>query len=338
MIIKDYQFEKIISSNSTFSAYLIYGPNEGLVREKIKQIVSKKDDSEIIHISGKDIDGDPSLLDQSINTFSMFNSHKVIVLNNFKDKHINQIESLNFEMISNTTLLVQESILPKSSKLRKFFESHKIFHSIACYDDDIKINMQTIENFSKTNSIKLNRDVKEYLVQVLGVDRMININELEKIVLFCNDKTEAPDLNDIKELLNDTSSNTFQIMNDAIMFGETSKSSKIIYKLISEGINPISIIRSLSVHLKRVKSVNIEIKKGKNFEDAIQKLRPPVFWKDKNNFRSHCMKWNLRRLDRVLSKLLDAEITCKTDSGAAKTVCEKIILEVAAEGKLFSKH
>ena len=53
MIIKDYQLDKIFSAH--FQAILIYGPNEGLVREKIKTIISKFENKEIISLNGRDI-------------------------------------------------------------------------------------------------------------------------------------------------------------------------------------------------------------------------------------------------------------------------------------------
>tara|TARA_B100000073_G_scaffold343764_1_gene349231 strand:- start:706 stop:1713 length:1008 start_codon:yes stop_codon:yes gene_type:complete len=335
MIIKDYQLEKAIASEQEFNSILIYGPNEGLVREKIKIIRSNTKDHELINISGKEIDNDPYLLDQSLNTISMFNTHKLILLENIKDKHVKDFEACDFDKVTNTTMILKDGILSKSSKLRKFFESHKKFFSLACYEDDIKDLMKKIENFSKANSINFSRDIKDYLIQVLGVDRMLNNNELEKILLFHHNNQDDPKLEDVKMLLNDTSANTFQKMNDAVMYGKTNISSKIIFKLISEGVNPVSIIRSLTIYLKRLQVTAIELKKGSSFDEAIKSLRPPIFWKDKENFRSHCKKWNLKNIEHSLDKLFNAEILCKTNSQTAMLICEKTILQIAYRGKSF---
>ena len=40
MIIKDFQIEKIVSENKGFLPILIYGPNEGLIRDHIGKIKS----------------------------------------------------------------------------------------------------------------------------------------------------------------------------------------------------------------------------------------------------------------------------------------------------------
>ena len=40
MIIKDFQIEKIVNENKGFLPILIYGPNEGLIRDHIRKIKS----------------------------------------------------------------------------------------------------------------------------------------------------------------------------------------------------------------------------------------------------------------------------------------------------------
>ena len=59
--------------------------------------------------------------------------------------------------------------------------------------------------------------------------------------------------------------------------------SRAIKKLLSEGANPVTLIRSLSNYLKRLKLTKIQVKKGDSFEDAIKSLKPPLFWKDKES-------------------------------------------------------
>ena len=97
-------------------------------------------------------------------------------------------------------------------------------------------------------------------------------------------------------------------MNEAVMFGKTSKSSKIISRLLSEGNNPISLIRSLMNYIIRIQKTKIEMKKGNNFENAIKDLKPPLFWKDKDSFQRHCLKWPLKSIEHNLNKLLETEI------------------------------
>ena len=66
-------------------------------------------------------------------------------------------------------------------------------------------------------------------------------------------------------------------MIENIMYGKLNKVSRSIHKIIKEGINSVTIIRSLSNYLIRINLTQIEMKKKKNFDEAVKILRPPVF-------------------------------------------------------------
>ena len=336
MIIKDFQIEKIVNDNKSFLPILIYGPNEGLIRDhikKIKNVYLSNVDFEEISITGKSLDLDPNILETSANSISMFNSYKLIILESLKDKNMSEIENVVNSAPSQTMLIVKADNLKKTSKLRKLFESNAQCYALACYEDDAKSMMRLVDNFVKENSISIDRDIKNYLMQTLSTDRMISFNELQKISLFYANVDANPNLEEIKNLLNDTSSNNLQKMNESVMYGNTTKSSNIISKLLSEGNNPISILRSLINYLKRLQKVKVEMKKGSNFDTAIKFLRPPLFWKDKDSFQQHCVHWPLNKIEKNLAQLLDTEIDCKTNSKLSSILCERSLLTICHEGK-----
>ena len=234
-------------------------------------------------------------------------------------------------------LVIREGSLNKSSKIRKFFEEHKTCLSLPCYEDDSRSIIKNIEEFTRKNKFELSRDIKNYLLQSLSNDRMISKRELEKIEIFYKNSNSKIKLEEIKILLNDSSSQNLNKMNEHVMFGNTSKSSKIINKLLSEGTSPISLVRSLINYLLRVQQTKIEMKKGNNFDSSIKILKPPVFWKDKDNFQKHCFKWPLRSIESGLNRLLETEITCKLNSKLANINCEKSILLIANNGRQYFK-
>ncbi len=336
MIIKDFQIEKIVKENKGFLPFLIYGPNEGLIRDYIKKIKSdylNDVDFEEVAITGKSLDLNPDILETSANSISMFNSYKLIILESLKDKNISELKRVIDSAPTQTMLIVKADNLKKTSKLRKLFESNALCYTLACYEDDAKSMMRLIDNFVNENNISINRDIKNYLMHTLSTDRMISFNELQKISLFYANADANPSLEEVKNLLNDTSSNNLQKMNESVMYGNMSKSSSIISKLLLEGNNPISILRSLINYLKRLQKVKVEMKKGSNFDTAIKFLKPPLFWKDKDNFQQHCVRWPLNKIERNLSQLLDAEIDCKTNNKLSSILCERSILTICHEGK-----
>ena len=341
MIVKEHQLEKIVKDTEKFLNILIYGPNEGLVREQIEKLTKdylSKDDYEEISFSGRDLDDDAGSLETIIRSVSMFFKNKIVIADSIKDKHLSIIEEITLKAPKQTVLVIKEGSLNKSSKIRKFFEEHKTCYSLACYEDDGRSTMKSIDEFARKNSVELSRDIKNYLLQSLSNDRMINKRELEKIALFYKNSKSTIKLEEIRILLNDSSSQNLNKMNEYVMFGNTNKSSKIVNKLLTEGASPISLVRSLSNYMLRVQKTKIEMKKGNNFEVAIKSLRPPVFWKDKDNFERHCHKWPLSSIETSLFKLLETEVSCKLNSNLATLNCEKSILLVADSGRNYFRN
>ena len=341
MVIKEHQLEKIIQDSTQFLNILIYGPNEGLVKNQIEQLAKNylsQGDYEEISFNGKDLDDDPGSLEAIIRSVSMFFKNKIVIADGIKDKHLSIIEEIVLKTPEQGVLIIREGSLSKSSKIRKFFEGHKTCLSLPCYEDDSRSIMKNIEEFTRKNKFELNRDIKNYLLQSLSNDRMISKRELEKIEIFYKNSNSKIKLEEIKILLNDSSSQNLNKMNEHVMFGNTSKSSKVINKLLSEGTSPISLVRSLINYLLRVQQTKIEMKKGNNFDSSIKILKPPVFWKDKDSFQKHCYKWPLRSIETNLNKLLETEVTCKLNSKLANINCEKSILLIANNGKQYFKN
>ena len=142
MIIKNHQIDDILSDKSKLIAILVYGPNEGLVRENINLIKKKYEENEqceIITFEEKTLDQDHALLETAINTISMFNEKKIIHVNSLKDKHLSFLENINPNSTPDVLLICKKGNLNKSSKLRKFFEVNKSFYVLPCYEDDFRL-------------------------------------------------------------------------------------------------------------------------------------------------------------------------------------------------------
>ena len=130
MIIKDNQLEKVVKEQAGFIGILVYGPNEGLVKDQIDKIIKNylvKENYEKINFNGKDLDNDPLSLDNIIRTVSMFYTSKVVIADAIKDKHISIIEDIASNAPQQVTFIIREGNLSKSSKMRKLFENNTLF-------------------------------------------------------------------------------------------------------------------------------------------------------------------------------------------------------------------
>jgi len=340
MIIKDYQINKSINSD-TFQSFLVYGPNEGLIRENINIIFknfSKDADCEKVNIIGKQLDENISILNDEISTISLFNEKKFIILESIKEKHISIIEdSLSLEF-KNTCMIVKQDNLTKSSGIRKLYESSKTHFSLACYDDDIKVLSSLLEKFQKEHNIIFDSDVKSFLLNNLSNDRLVIKNELEKILLSLSKDDRKVDIEKLRYILHDSAYTDFQQINNSILFGNVEKGSRLLEKLFNVGTSPVAILKSFNNYIMRIRLTQVELSKGKQFDEAIKVLRPPVFWKEKSDFQRHCSMWPTNVIENLITEVLSSEVKCMTNNVIAKEQCEKTLFGISSTAKRFSRN
>ena len=340
MIIKDFQLIDSINSE-TFQSFLLYGPNEGLIRQNIDIIYknfSKVTECEKVYISGKQLDESISILNDEISAISLFSEKKFIVLESVKEKHASIIEgalSLDFK---NTCMVIKQDNLAKSSSIRKLYETSKNHFCLACYDDDIKMLSSLLEKFQKEHSITFDSDVKSFLLNNLSNDRMVIKNELEKILLSLSKDDRKVDIEKLRYILHDSAHTDFQQINNSILFGNTEKGSKSLEKLFNLGTNPVAILKSFNNYIMRIRLTQVELSKGKSFDEAIKILRPPVFWKEKSDFKRHCLMWPANVIENIINDVLSSEIKCMTNNVIAKEQCEKTLFGISSTAKRFSRN
>ena len=340
MIIKEYQLINSINTD-LFQSYLIYGPNEGLIRESIDTIYenfSKGSECEKININGKQLDESSSILNDEITTFSLFSEKKFIILDLIKEKHTSIIEDALILDCKNTCMVVKTDNLIKSSKIRKLYETSKNHFSLACYDDDIKVLSSLLEKFQKEHNITFDSDVKSFLLNNLSNDRMVIKNELEKILLSLSKDDRKVDIEKLRYILHDSAHTDFQQINNFILFGNIEKGSKSLEKLFNLGTNPIAILKSFNNYIMRIRLTQVELGKGKQFEEAIKVLRPPVFWKEKTDFKRHCLMWPSHVIENTINEVLSSEIKCMTNNVIAKEQCEKTLFGISSTAKRFYRN
>ena len=340
MIIKDYQLINSINSE-LFQSFLIYGPNEGLIRENIDVVYknfSKGTDCEKININSKQLDDSISILNDEISTISLFSEKKFIVLDSPKEKHVSIIKdslSLDFK---NTCMVVKQDNLTKSSGIRKLYETSKNHFCLACYDDDIKVLSSLLEKFQKEHNITFDSDAKSFLLNNLSNDRMVIKNEFEKILLSLSKNDRKVDIEKLRNILHDSAHTDFQQINNSILFGNIEKGSKSLEKLFNLGTNPVAILKSFNNYIMRIRLTQVELSKGKQFDEAIKILKPPVFWKEKSDFKRHCLMWPANVIDKIINEVLSSEIKCMTNNIIAKEQCEKTLFGISSTAKRFSRN
>jgi DNA polymerase-3 subunit delta len=72
---------------------------------------------------------------------------------------------------------------------------------------------------------------------------------------------------------------------------------------------------------------------GASPEAVVERARPPIHFRRKASIRQALQRWPAARLAAALSRVLEAEIGCKTTGWPAEALCRRALLGVCLEAR-----
>ncbi len=322
MIFKSYILEDNLNKISK-NIILFYGENLGLKNEFKDKIKRLNQNNEILSFNQEEIINNKSLIFNEINNISLFNKEKVYFIEEVNDKLFSLVEELN-EITSNEKIYFFSDVLDKKSKIRNYFEKSEKLGAVACYADTElgikKIITKKLSGFTGLTSQNINM-----IIESSGLNRAKVINEIEKIIIFFQDK--VLETKKLENLLDIKVNEDFNLLKDQALMGNKLKTNKLLGDTVID-VEKINLYLNLiNQRLKRFR----ELKRLDNtvLEKEIDNLKPPIFWKDKPNFISQARIWSKDKIHDILKKTYEFEIKLKSSSIINKEILfKKLILDV----------
>jgi len=320
MLYKSYLIEQNIN-NLDKSLFLFYGENIGLKNDfkKIIKFINRK--SEILIFSQEEILKNFNLIYNEINNISLFDKNKLFIIEQTDDKILEILKELEPNIDKHKIYLFSE-ILDKKSKIRNYFEKSKNCGAVACYaDNEIglkKIILNKLKGYTGLSTYNIN-----LILENCNLDRVKLNNEIEKIAIYFQDKNIKTEK---LEILLDTKVNdNFSLLKDEALLGNKSKTNKLLSDTIIDSEKNIYYLSSINQRLNKINEI-IYKSKEKGLEEAINTIRPPIFWKDKPNFISQTKKWSQKKIKTILEDTYNLEIKIKSNNLVDKNILIKKLL------------
>ncbi len=314
MIYKSYLLEQNFKTADK-NLFLFYGENEGLKNEFKNLIRQNNSESEIIIFNQDEVFKNENNFYNELNNISLFEKEKIFFIDLANDKILNIIKEIEKEPTSPKIYLFSE-ILEKRSTLRTFFEKTNNCGICACYADNemsIKqIILKKLRGFKGLSTQNLN-----LIIDNCNLDRLKLNNELNKIITcFPNNEIIGEKL---EELLNAKVNEDFNILKNNAFSGNKQKTNKLLSDTI---IDPDKVIYYLNLINQRLKNLDqiCDLSKESSLVDSINKIKPPIFWKEKPIFQQQAKVWNREKISSLLNQTYDLEIKIKSNSNMDKHI------------------
>ena len=319
-------------------AILIYGPDQGLVRERVLRLAKTvvpdlKDPFRVAEFPGQRLAEDPALLSDEASAISMTGGRRVVMVRSAADAAAGPIERFLNAPSGDALILIEGGDLAARSELRKLFEGHAIGAALPCYADDGASLDAVIQQTLRGHGLTADPDAVAYLSASLGSDRGLTRAELDKLALYMGGPGKVS-LQDAVACIGDNSGLSLDDIALAAADGDHRSAQNDLDRLFAEGSQPITVLRSVARHFVRLHLAKGMIENGSSPDQALAALRPPVFFKAADRFRRQLSRWPLSRLTTALDLLLEAEQECKTTGYPAQEITSRALMRIAqAAGK-----
>lgn len=323
MIHKSYLIENNVSLMKE-NIVLFYGENNGLQDDFKKEIKLKNGDANFISFNQEDILKKEEFFFSEFLNISLFEEKKIFLINQANDKILEIIKKIETK-IDNQKIFIYANILDKRSKLRNYFETNSKFGIVACYKDT-EINFKKIIQKKLKDFKGLSEENINLIIDNCGLERFKLNNEINKIITYFNNK--ILDNEKLKSLLNIKSEENFNILKDEVINGNKIRTNKLIAETVIEQDKNILYLNLINQRLLKIAEIN-KIAKSSSIETAINEIKPPIFWKEKNIITTQARKWNSNKINYILKKTYDLEIKLKSNSYVNQSILmKKLLLDI----------
>ena len=328
--IKSHQADQFIKDPQKGTlAFLIYGSDEGRISENASLLAKNwsakyGDGGEIIQLDERSLADNPDRLAIEVRSVPMFGGYSVIRLalsNRIKPDLIKEL----IELEPQNLLIIEAGNLKPASAIRKLFEKSRNTAAIACFPDEGRDIARLIDEELVDKGLSVSSSARKILVSSLGSDRGVSRQELVKLALYAHGKSQI-DVDDIDATIGDSSALAYDQLISMIMNGSGSLALTKLERLLASGQTSAGLTTILGRHLARLYKIRAAIESGSPAKDAVNALRPPVHFKQKDAMANQAAKLDLPTLKKAIHIVQETVARSRTHGSFDLMGTERMIL------------
>jgi len=319
-------------------AVLIYGPDEGLIRERLdiltKGVVADiHDPFNVVEFSASLLNESPSRLMDEAQSISMLGGRRVVRLRDAADGTEENIKNvLKALRPGDNFILIEAGELSPRSKLRDLFEKAENAAAIPCYVEDERDIGRVIGDSLRAAGYSFSSEAVTYMAANVIGDRAVARSEVEKLITYIGTEKKNITLDDVIACVGNSAALSLDDLARHVASGNFAEADRILSHVLSEGLPAVTVLRTLQNHFLRLHITKARMQKGESMDTAMMKLRPAVFFKVKSAFESQLNGWSMGQMEQALALLASVEAKCKQTANDPQTLCSRAVLSLSQLG------
>src|SRR3954465_3421848 len=259
---------------------LVFGPDAGLVSERVDAIVrASVDDSNdpfsLVRLDGDALASDPARLIDEATTIPLFGGRRAIPGGAGSRNIVPAVEGILSAKLQDCRIVIEAGDLKRGAALRAVCERAKTAVAIPCYTDADRDISRLIDEEMRAADLSIAPDARAALAPLLGGDRRASRAELRKLALYAQGN-ERVELDDVMAVVADASALALDTLIDAAFAGRLAEVEKEFSKAMIAGTNASTIIGAALRQLERLHVLRLTIEAGTSVSATIEQVQPQI--------------------------------------------------------------
>ena len=336
--IKAFEVDKFVAKpDPGLPIVLVYGPDAGLVRERVDALVrasvdDPNDPFALARIEGEDLAGNPSRLVEEAHTVPLFGGRRAVLVKAGSRNIAAAVETVIAAPSNECRVIIEASDLKKTSPLRTMCEKSKVAAALPCYEDGTRELDRLIDEEMRATNLTLSGDARAALLSLLGGDRMGSRSEVRKLALYALDK-ERIELDDVYAVVADASEQAVNGVIDAAFAGKTAEVENEFIKARGSVGSAAAIISAAIRHVANLHKMKLAVEGGEDIELAMKRAGPPVHFKRQPQVGIALRGWTTAKLLRTMEQLAEASLDMRRNAALAEAIGQRTLLSIAVSAR-----
>jgi len=316
---------------------LVYGPDAGLVRERVDALVRASVDDPadpftFVRIEGDELAANPSRLVEEAHTIPLFGGRRAVLVKAGSRNIAGAVETVIAAPSTECCIIIEAGNLGKSAPLRALCEKAKVAAALPCYADNTRALGQLIDEEVRAANLTIEGDARSALIGLLGGDRLASRNEIRKLTLYAHGK-KSIELADVTVAVADASEMALDGVVDAAFAGRTGEVDNEFSKARAGGSSPAAIISAAIRQVASLHKMTLAVEGGDAIELAMKRAAPPVHFTRESKVGEALRAWSPSRLLRAMDQLAEASLDIRRNASLAEAIAQRTLLSLAMNAR-----
>ena len=316
---------------------LVFGPDAGLVRERVDTLVrasvdDPNDPFALARVDGEELAANPSRLVEEAHTVPLFGGRRAVLVRAGSRNISAAVETVIAAPSNECRIIIEAGNLNKSAPLRTLCEKAKVVAALPCYADSERDLARLIDEDMRSSDLTIAPDARAALMSLLGGDRLASRSEIRKLVLYARGQQRV-ELADVLAVTADASALALDGVINAAFAGDTRGVESEFAKARAGGASPAAIISAAIRQIANLHKMRLAIDGGDSAEFAMKRGAPPVHFTREKQVAEALRAWSAPRLLRAMQQLADASLKARRNSPLADTIAQRTLLSIAVSAR-----